>query len=155
MRRLKSWIAGVLCAGFSTATPVTAGEVLDGPITAVVLRVIDGDSIAVRARVWLGQDIEVVVRIAGIDAPERRGACAAEQRWAERSRAFLAERLTGGHVVLSDVPNGKYAGRVVAKVSGPAVADWGSLLVDQGLARPYDGGRRSSWCAPEVAAGQP
>ena len=152
---LKSWIAAALCAALSVTAPATAGEVLDGPIRAVVLRVIDGDTIAVKVRVWLGQDIEVVVRIAGIDAPERRGACAAEKRLAEQSRDFLAERLSGGTVALSQIRRGKYAGRVVATVSGPAVADWGHLLVAAGLARPYDGGRRAAWCDPEVAAGPP
>lgn len=34
-------------------------ETVAGPISARVLRVIDGDTIVVHARIWLGQDIDV------------------------------------------------------------------------------------------------
>ena len=45
------------------------GDVLAGPVPAVVEDVIDGDSLKVRAHIWLGQDVAVHVRLAGVDAP--------------------------------------------------------------------------------------
>jgi micrococcal nuclease len=38
---------------------VWAAEVLPGPIPAVVTEVVDGDTIGVRARIWLGQQIQM------------------------------------------------------------------------------------------------
>jgi hypothetical protein len=43
---------------------------LPGPIPAELVRVIDGDTIEVRARIWLDLDLTTRVRLAGIDAPE-------------------------------------------------------------------------------------
>ncbi len=55
-----------------SAPMVKAAELLPGPVTATVQEVIDGDTVAVRARIWLGQAIENRVRLAGIDTPELR-----------------------------------------------------------------------------------
>ena len=66
-------LAGALGVG---ATAAQAGsEVLAGPVPARILRVIDGDTLRVRTRIWLGMDMEIDVRINGIDAPELRGRC--------------------------------------------------------------------------------
>ena len=45
----------------------SAQEVLQGTTRSRVTDVIDGDSIRVRARVWLGQDVSASVRLVGID----------------------------------------------------------------------------------------
>ena len=130
-----------------------AGERLAGPVPAVVTRVVDGDTLEVRARIWLGQDLAIRVRLAGIDAPEAGSRCAEERALALRARAFLAERLIpepGGPpplVRLRDIRNGKYAGRVLARVEASAGLDLGAALLAAGLARRYDGGRRVPWCA--------
>ncbi len=124
-----------------------AAEVLAGPVSARVLAVIDGDTVLVQARVWLGQTIEVRVRLAGIDAPELRGKCAAERALAARARDFLAARLDAGDVRLREVRYGKYAGRVLARVETAAGEDLSDLLLAAALARAYDGGTRPAWCA--------
>jgi endonuclease YncB( thermonuclease family) len=49
-------------------------------------------------------------------------------------------------VALTDIRFGKYARRVVARVSAGGVPDIAEGLLARGLARPYDGGRRSGWC---------
>lgn len=135
-----------LAAAALPTAVVGAGEVLQGPISAHVLKVIDGDTIAVRARVWLGQDVEIRVRLSGIDAPELRGGCAGERLLAVRARALVAALTTGGAVTLTDVRYGKFAGRVVARVATPAGKDLGAALMQAGLARSYNGGGRASWC---------
>ncbi|WP_173980368.1 thermonuclease family protein [Magnetospirillum sp. UT-4] len=50
-----------------------SGDILPGPIPATVQKVVDGDTVHVRARIRLGQDVETMVRLAGIDTPEIRG----------------------------------------------------------------------------------
>ncbi len=62
-----------------------AVEVLSGPVPATVIEVMDGDTVKVRARIWLGQDLSTRVRLAGIDAPELNGGCARERALAERA----------------------------------------------------------------------
>lgn len=123
-----------------------AGEILTGPVPALPLRVVDGDTVIVRARIWLGQDIAVQVRIAGIDAPEMRGRCEAERQQAIAARDLIAGLMEAGPVTLSDIHYGKYAGRVVARVTGAGGEDFAGLLLKAELARPYQGGRRAPWC---------
>ena len=97
--------------------PLFARETLLGPVPATVLRVIDGDSLVVRATIWLGQEVETTVRLLGVDTPELRGACGEERNLATRSRAFTARLAdTGAEISLSDIQLGKFAGRVLARV---------------------------------------
>lgn len=131
--------------------PAAARERLAGPVPATVTAVVDGDTLEVRARIWLGQEIATRVRLAGIDAPELRARCPHERALALRATDFL-ERRFGGRRTLSgirlhDIENGKYAGRVVARVETADGEDLASLLLGAGLAQRYDGGRRTSWCA--------
>lgn len=137
----------VLAAGVVSFGASPASEVLPGPIPARVVEVIDGDTVRVRARIWLGQEIEISVRFDGIDTPERRGKCAEERRLAEAAHAFVAARMDGQSVTLRNVHYGKYAGRVVARAMLPSGEDISQSLVSAGLARPYDGRARAGWCA--------
>ena len=147
--RLKQGVMVAIATLGAVGAPhdVAAAEVLSGPVQAHVLEVIDGDTVLVQVRVWLGQVIEVRVRIAGIDAPALRGECAAERELAARARDFLAARLNSGEVRLREVRYGKYAGRVLARVETSAGEDLAALLLAAALARAYDGGARAGWCA--------
>ena len=60
---------------------------IPGPVPALVLRVIDGDTIAVRARIWIGQSVDTRVRIVGVDTPEFSGECARDIVLAGAARA--------------------------------------------------------------------
>ena len=134
-----------------------AGDRLAGPLPAQVVSVLDGDTLEVRVHIWLGQDIQTRVRLAGIDAPELKGKCARERVLAQRARAYLKAQLDPSgagtaSVRLREVRYGKYAGRVLARVETLDGTDLGQALVTAGLARPYDGRRRASWCeAPATA----
>ncbi len=132
------------------ALPAAAGEVVAGPVPARVLAVVDGDTLRVRARVWLGQDVETAVRLAGVDAPELGGGCALERATAEAARRFVVERLGAGEVALFDIGHDKYGGRVIARVEAAGL-DLGAALIDAGLARAYDGGARPGWCEAAAA----
>jgi len=150
-RRRQARVASVLVAlGVLLWPPGLAREVLPGPVPARVLRVLDGDTFEVRARIWLGQDMTVRVRLADIDAPALDGDCARERALAEDARGLAIRLLRPGDPAalaqLADVRYGKYAGRVVARVVAPGGADVAAALLDAGLARPYDGRRRAGWC---------
>lgn len=72
--------------------------IISGAIGATVVRVIDGDTVRVRASVWFGLTVEVDVRLAGADAPEMRGRCTREKivgRCARRVACDAGERPGG------------------------------------------------------------
>ncbi len=135
--------------------PAGAGEILAGPYPATVLEVVDGDTLRVRVEVWIGQSLEVLARIRGIDAPELRARCDAERAMALAARAALAAAVPEGAVTLVAVEGDKYFGRVVADVSTPAGIDLAALMRTNGHARPYDGEARAGWCADAAVAAGP
>jgi micrococcal nuclease len=126
--------------------PATAAETLPGPVPATLVEVIDGDTLRVRARIWLGQEIETAVRLAGVNAPELAGKCDTERRLAREARDSLAHALVGADLLLTDIRWDKYGGRVVATVRTGEGRDPAAALLAEGLARRYDGGRREGWC---------
>lgn len=126
--------------------PSLAGQTLAGPYTATVERVVDGDTLAVRVPVWIGQELTVLVRVRGIDAPERKGRCAAERALAKRASAYLAAMVAGGPVRLTRISGGKYFGRVLADVTTANGNDVARRLLGRKLARPYRGKARAGWC---------
>jgi endonuclease YncB( thermonuclease family) len=123
-----------------------AAETFAGPVTASVVSAIDGDTLDVNVRIWLGIDIATRIRIRGIDTPELHSRCAAEKTMAEAARVKLAA-LAGNAVRISNVANDKYGGRVDADVLTAGGADVASAMIATGLAHPYDGkGEPADWC---------
>lgn len=99
--------------------------------------VVDGDTL------WIAG---VNVRIADIDAPEtHEPRCAAEQALGDRATRRLHQLVNGGAVTLGGI--GRDADRYGRKLRTVAVdgVSVGDVLVGEGLARPYAGGRRP-WC---------
>jgi len=123
-----------------------AAEVFEGPVLARVERVVDGDTVAVRATIWIGQDIRVFVRVNGIDTPELKGKCAQEIKWAQFARRFVVNWTYSGWVRLKNIKQGKYAGRVIADVFDDSGRNLAAELLKKGLAIPYSGGKRPNWC---------
>jgi endonuclease YncB( thermonuclease family) len=111
-----------------------------------VLRVIDGDTVEVKAAIWLDQWIVTRVRLRGIDAPERAARCPAEGARAEAARRRLAALLEAGPAFLSDLGRDKYGGRVLGRLIDAAGLDLGERLMAEGHARAYAGRRRETWC---------
>ncbi|MEX0697902.1 MAG: thermonuclease family protein [Dongiaceae bacterium] len=122
-----------------------AAEQIGGPVRAEVIRVIDGDTIEARAQLWIGLSLISRIRIRGIDTPEMRGGCLAEKTLAAAARDLLAE-LAGEAILITNIENDKYGGRVIADAAAGNGADLGSEMVARGLARPYDGEARADWC---------
>lgn len=116
-------------------------------VPATVDYVLDGDTFA--ARVLLDDDITITVRVrlADVDTPEINGKCEREIEMALRARDRLAELLPVGTMVdLRDVADDKYLGRIDARVFTSDGRDVSRILINEKLGRPYDGGRRDSWC---------
>lgn len=132
---------------FSTWGPQSlAADVLPGPIPAEVVRVIDGDSLVVQASIWPGQVVSVTVRISGIDTAEKWASCTLAREAAVRAAEVTAEQTLNTNVSLYDVRFGKYAGRVVARVETDTGLDLAAILLEAGLAKPYENGPRPDWC---------
>ena len=131
---------------FLSAAPVQAGQTLSGPYKATVTEVIDGDTVRARIRVWLGQDIETLIRIDGIDTPEIKSRCPREHTMALQAKETLRSLIGDGEITVHDVKNGKYAGRVIARLYDPSGTDIAGQLIEQNLARYYAGKQRQNWC---------
>jgi len=130
---------------------VQAGEAVDepipGPIPAHVLHVVDGDTIRVRARIWLGQEVETNVRLIGIDTAEIHAHCDYERIMAQRATDYVLKVIGDGDgIALMDVTYDKYGRRVVARLITATGQDLSALLLKTGLAHAYDGGHKQSWC---------
>jgi micrococcal nuclease len=117
-------------------------------VLATVISVTDGDTIKVKAQLWPQMITETTIRISGLDTPEKgwRAKCSAEAALADTATAFSAATLTGRTVYLLAVEPDKYGGRFLARVQLADGQDFGTLLIEKGLARPYDGGTRRPWC---------
>lgn len=125
---------------------VTPDLPLRAMVPVDVLRVIDGDTVEVRAHVWLDQTIVTRVRLKAIDAPELRSGCPQEIRQAEAAKAEMARLLAEGRVFLSSLARDKYGGRVLGDLRTPDGKDIGQAMLASGHARRYAGGKRERWC---------
>lgn len=139
MKRLIALLA--LVSGVATAATYT----YDYP----VIRVIDGDTVEFQAA-FLPKPLKPVLslRVLGVDTPEKGSTakCPEEKvlgiKASNFTKELLARRQTT-QIVIQEWD--KYGGRVL----GDVVFDGKSLrqlLLDNGYARPYNGGKKSSWC---------
>jgi endonuclease YncB( thermonuclease family) len=133
----------LLLADLGAAEP---GELLRGPVEARSLSVLDGDTLRVEATIWPGQVVRVSVRVRGVDAPELKSRCLAEQAAALKARAVLETLVGDAPVFLSNIGGGKYYGRVLADVTTAEGVAVGPALLALAVVRPYGGGRRGGWC---------
>lgn len=118
-------------------------QVIAGPVSAEVIRIVDGDTLLVAARPWPQQIVEVYVRLRGIDAAETRSACAQQRAIAALATTRLSELLMESHTVsLLQITGDKYFGRIVADVVLENGRNPAQELVAEGLAAAYDGGRK-------------
>lgn len=124
---------------------VVFNEVRDDIVFTVeeVVTVHDGDTFTI-----LYEGKEQSVRFRGIDTPElHKPQCTRERFLATQAQAFVEEQVRNAQrVTLLDVDkNGDRYGRWLAwvYVDGENLAD---MTARAGLGRPYDGGKRQSWC---------
>ena len=119
-----------------------------------VISIIDGDTIRVTVNEWppvIGH--RVPVRIAGINAPERRSRCDTEaekereKQLAADARIYLVERLRSAETIeLRRIERGSFF-RIIAEVwvDGENI---GAEMLAEGHALPYQPGQGGkAWCS--------
>lgn len=154
-----TWARAVARGGALAAAAILAltpaaqsADMIAGPVPAEVLDVVDGDTVRVKARIWLGQDVETLVRIEGIDTPEiSRPRCPQERSLGEAARTKLDETLASRQVILTNVQHDKWGGRIRADLETDAGESVKEIMLRSGHARPYDGGKRRDWCGKSQA----
>ena len=135
----------LVCAIFAQASvrDKNFGSVVVDEVTSIY----DGDTFRVNISGWpdiIGE--RVMIRINGIDAPELRGKCEKEKKWALRAKQFVVEKLRhAGKIVLKNMHRGKYF-RIIADVYVDGV-NLGKEMIMHGLAVEYHGGhKKMDWC---------
>lgn len=136
----------IVCLALAAGLTAARAEIVAGPVEALVVRVIDGDTFEADARVWPGHTVRVAVRIRGVDAPEMRSRCAAEKRAALRAREALVRLIGERPVRVSNVGGDKYYGRVLADVTNADGVGVAPALLGLAVVRVYDGGARVPFC---------
>jgi len=125
------------------SAPIQYGSV----IVSKVVSVYDGDTFKADIEHYpdlIGKNINI--RVNGVDTPEIRGKCQLEKDLAYRARDLTKTFLERADiVVLYNMKRGKYF-RIVADVNADGY-ELSKLLIDSGLAVPYDGGTKiKDWC---------
>jgi len=113
-----------------------------------LLRVIDGDTIDVRADLGFDVSLRLRLRFAGINTPESRTRNLEEKALGLAAKARLVEILeSADSLEFESFGKGKF-GRVLATpyaVNNDKRTDVCQLLVREDHARLYDGGKREPW----------
>lgn len=150
MADMRTLILIALCLA---GAPAHAENPLPGPVPARVERVVDADTVEVRARIWPGHEVLTRVRLEGADAPETwRPRCEAEREAGEAASGFVQARLPeGAEAALREVRLGSFAGRVIARLTLEDGRDLSDLLIAAGHAVPH--GEDGAWCPREDRGG--
>lgn len=119
------------------------------PYDMKVTKVTDGDTIRVEAP-WVLPELgdSIAIRILGIDTPEKggRAKCEAEAALGAEATEFAKSVIAVGDVVQVDVLQwDKFGGRINADVYVDG-ENFAQMQIERGLAVPYDGGTKDSWC---------
>ena len=117
--------------------------------TYQITRVIDGDTVEIAVG-FLPDPLppKLSIRVLGIDTPEKapRAKCEAEAAKAKEASAFTKAAVINAREINVQMTEwDKYGGRVLGHVilDGQSLSD---MLIRAGLARPYHGEAKSSWC---------
>ncbi len=128
---------------------IAAMMILNQPAIAEdikITRVKDGDTVEIILP-GLPKEIgnTIPLRIQGIDTPELRGKCAEEIERARQAKLFLFNAINQAMTTEVRIKKRDKYFRLVGDISidGQLASE---LLIKNGLARPYDGKRRSIWC---------
>ena len=113
------------------------------------VKITDGDTIKldVSKESPMVKKLGLSVRIKGIDTPEKgsKAKCDKENALAQQATKFTTDLVGNKELLLSQVENDKYGGRIVANVKVEGV-DIAQELLKKGLARVYNGEKKKSWC---------
>ena len=120
-------------------------------VVSKIIKVYDGDTFRCDIKDYppiVGQNMPI--RINGIDCPEMREENKEIKLLAVKAKYLTARELENGKIIeLKNMKRGKYF-RIVADVVIDG-NDLGSMLIREGLARPYDGGKKVDWNLKKIA----
>jgi len=129
----------------SCSHPAPAFSADFGSKQATAIKNHDGDTLTVSIPDWpsiIGDNI--TVRVLGVDTPEILGKCVDEKLKAGIAKEFTANFIKNNQVMLKNIQRDKYF-RILADVY-VGENSLSTELLKQGLARPYFGDAKSSWC---------
>jgi len=110
-----------------------------------IVSVYDGDTFTISVDGWppiVGQKISV--RVLGVDTPEMRDKRREIKLLAIAAKDFTSTKLKrAGKIELLNMTRDKYF-RILADVEVDG-NNLGELLIEKGLAKPYDGGTKVKW----------
>ena len=113
------------------------------------VKITDGDTIKldVSKESPLIKKLGLSVRISGIDTPEKgsKAKCKKESELGQQATKYTTELVGNKELLLSEVKNDRYGGRIVANVKVGGV-DIAQELLKKGLARVYNDEKKKSWC---------
>lgn len=123
-------------------------DVVAGPVPARVIKTGDGDTVQTEVDIFPGTRVLIDIRIGEIDTPEKggRAKCDSEAARAEDASAEMRRLLEGKAVMLHNVKYEKYGGRLLADVKTENGVNAAQHMIAKGLAKPYGGGTKESWC---------
>jgi micrococcal nuclease len=130
-------------------TSAYAAELTYGPYRADVIKIIDGDTVQLDVAMWPRMSYRVNLRLAGVNTPEKKGRVPeCEKAAGQKATNFTQNWLRGMKmVVVSELKEDKYGGRMLGKLAKPNGEDLAQALIKTGHAKPYDGGKRGPWCS--------
>jgi len=106
----------------------------------------DGDTCYINANFLPEPLSKMSIRILGIDTPEIRGKCDEEKELALKAREFANKVFREAKLIeYKDLDWDKYGGRLLTNVYLDGKL-YSKMIIDAGLARPYDGGTKKGWC---------
>ena len=141
------WGFGLAALALVACAPGTDPFLPDPTIASTpemdIIRIVDGDTVEVLLR-ETGDSTNV--RLVGYDTPETfRPGCAAERALGEEAKLVLGRALeAAGEVDLDTQGTDKYR-RLLGEITLDG-APLAQVMVQAGVAVPYDGGRRINWC---------
>ena len=137
-----------LLLSFPSYAQVSGTVTKDTPQECKVIRVVDGDTLEVPLS-CLPKDMKLFVRVNGVDTPEKKGRakCPSEAALAEKATEHTKTLVAKANsVAVITVPSwDKFGGRMLGNVTLNGV-DLTKSLIDNGLAKPYHGEKKASWC---------
>jgi micrococcal nuclease len=136
----------LILAGFLALLPITANA------AEIQLREFrdrvcyDGDTCYIDVPFLPDSLRKMSIRILGIDTPEIKGKCDKEKELALEAREFANKAFREANEIdYQDLAWDKYGGRLLTNVYLDGKL-YSKMIIDAGLARPYDGGTKEGWC---------
>lgn len=133
-------------SAFVLLSTITHAKTYESVTVEKVVSVYDADTFRVNISGWppiVGESIPI--RLKHVDAPEIRGKCEIEKKWAKLGKDFTTYQLKRAKTIeLRNMERGKYF-RLLSEVylDGVSLSD---MLIKNNMARSYEGGTRKGWC---------